>query len=192
MTEHYLACVRSWAIFLPLTGTPPTSGLGSKLIGIFPATQVSFLFIQLSDFFPQTIRLNIPNLGIEDKYRWILEKFGADIDLISKLYSKQKDDPPLGRDQPPVAGQILWARQLFHRIEQPMQLFQQHPKVLQSVGAKPVIRSYNRLAKVLLEFEVLYHRAWLQQVGLFLLFFQGFPWSNGQESLFGHGAMLFM
>ncbi|XP_049624319.1 dynein axonemal heavy chain 5 [Suncus etruscus] len=109
-------------------------------------------------------RLNIPNLGIEDKYRWILEKFGADIDLISKLYSKQKDDPPLGRDQPPVAGQILWARQLFHRIEQPMQLFQQHPKVLQSVGAKPVIRSYNRLAKVLLEFEVLYHRAWLRQV----------------------------
>ncbi|KAJ8789143.1 hypothetical protein J1605_022244 [Eschrichtius robustus] len=108
-------------------------------------------------------RLNIPNLGIDDKYRRILENYGADIDMISKLYTKQKDDPPLARDQPPIAGKILWARQLFHRIQQPMQLFQQHPSVLQTAEAKPVIRSYNRVAKVLLEFEVLYHRAWLQQ-----------------------------
>ncbi|TKC53227.1 hypothetical protein EI555_007550, partial [Monodon monoceros] len=108
-------------------------------------------------------RLDIPNLGIDDKYRRILENYGADIDMISKLYTKQKDDPPLARDQPPIAGKILWARQLFHRIQQPMQLFQQHPSVLQTAEAKPVIRSYNRVAKVLLAFEVLYHRAWLQQ-----------------------------
>ncbi|XP_040833581.1 dynein heavy chain 5, axonemal [Ochotona curzoniae] len=108
-------------------------------------------------------RLNIPNLGIDDKYRLILEKYGADIDMISKLYTKQKYDPPLARDQPPIAGRILWARQLFHRIEQPMKLFQQHPTVLKTPEAKPVIRSYNRMAKVLLEFEVLYHRAWIQQ-----------------------------
>ncbi|XP_012498101.1 PREDICTED: dynein heavy chain 5, axonemal [Propithecus coquereli] len=71
-------------------------------------------------------RLNIPNLGIDNKYRLILENYGADIDMISKLYSKQKYDPPLARDQPPIAGKILWARQLFHRIQQPMQLFQRH------------------------------------------------------------------
>uniref|UniRef100_A0A8D2AUY0 Dynein axonemal heavy chain 5 n=1 Tax=Sciurus vulgaris TaxID=55149 RepID=A0A8D2AUY0_SCIVU len=109
-------------------------------------------------------RLNIPNLGIDDKYRLILESYGADIDMISKLYTKQKYDPPLARDQPPIAGKILWARHLFHRIQQPMQLFQQHPTVLRTAEAKPVIRSYNRVAKVLLEFEVLYHRAWLQQI----------------------------
>lgn len=89
--------------------------------------------------------------------------------MISKLYTKQRYDPPLARDQPPIAGKILWARQLFHRIEQPMQLFQQHPSVLKTPEAKPIIRSYNRMAKILLEFEVLYHRAWLQQVSL--LFF---------------------
>ncbi|XP_005386179.1 PREDICTED: dynein heavy chain 5, axonemal isoform X1 [Chinchilla lanigera] len=109
-------------------------------------------------------RLDIPNLGIDDKYRLILENYGADIDMISKLYMKQKHDPPLARDQPPIAGKILWARQLFHRIQQPMQLFQEHPTVLRTPEAKPVIRSYNRVARVLLEFEVLYHRAWLQQI----------------------------
>uniref|UniRef100_A0A2K5Y215 Dynein axonemal heavy chain 5 n=1 Tax=Mandrillus leucophaeus TaxID=9568 RepID=A0A2K5Y215_MANLE len=109
-------------------------------------------------------RLNIPNLGIDDKYRLILENYGADIDMISKLYTKQKYDPPLARNQPPIAGKILWARQLFHRIQQPMQLFQQHPTVLSTAEAKPIIRSYNRMAKVLLEFEVLFHRAWLRQI----------------------------
>ncbi|XP_048224317.1 dynein axonemal heavy chain 5 [Perognathus longimembris pacificus] len=109
-------------------------------------------------------RLNIPNLGIDDKYQRILENYGADIDMIAKLYTKQKCDPPLARDQPPIAGKILWARQLFHRLEQPMRLFQQHPAVLRTAQAKPVIRAYNRTAKILLEFEVLYHRAWLQQI----------------------------
>uniref|UniRef100_A0A8C6MZK3 Dynein, axonemal, heavy chain 5 n=1 Tax=Mus spicilegus TaxID=10103 RepID=A0A8C6MZK3_MUSSI len=109
-------------------------------------------------------RLNIPNLGIEEKYQIIFQNFATDIDTISKLYTKQKYDPPLARNQPPIAGKILWARQLFHRLEQPMQLFQQHPFVLRTAEAKPVIRSYNRIAKVLLEFEVLYHRAWLQQI----------------------------
>ncbi|XP_054207919.1 dynein axonemal heavy chain 5 isoform X7 [Homo sapiens] len=109
-------------------------------------------------------RLNIPNLGIDDKYQLILENYGADIDMISKLYTKQKYDPPLARNQPPIAGKILWARQLFHRIQQPMQLFQQHPAVLSTAEAKPIIRSYNRMAKVLLEFEVLFHRAWLRQI----------------------------
>ncbi|XP_069898297.1 dynein axonemal heavy chain 5 [Dipodomys merriami] len=108
--------------------------------------------------------LNIPNLGIDDKYRLILENYGADIDMIAKLYTKHKYDPPLARDQPPIAGKILWARQLFRRMERPMQLFQQHPSVLRTAQAKPIIRMYNRTAKILLEFEVLYHRAWLQQI----------------------------
>lgn len=38
---------------------------------------------------------------------------------------KQKLDPPIGRDLPPVAGRILWARQLSSRIRAPMELFQQ-------------------------------------------------------------------
>ncbi|XP_053253117.1 dynein axonemal heavy chain 5 isoform X2 [Podarcis raffonei] len=111
-------------------------------------------------------RLGIPNLGIDEKYKIILQNYGLDIEMVSKLYSKQKNDPPLGRNLPPVAGKILWARQLFHRIQEPMDLFQKHPLVLQTAEAKSIIRNYNRVAKVLLEFEVVYHRAWLQQVHL--------------------------
>uniref|UniRef100_A0A8C4MPB6 Dynein axonemal heavy chain 5 n=1 Tax=Equus asinus asinus TaxID=83772 RepID=A0A8C4MPB6_EQUAS len=140
-----------------------------SIVATIKKKDYNFLDQRKIDFdqdYEEFCKLNIPNLGIDDKYRRVLENYGADIDMIAKLYTKQKCDPPLARDQPPIAGKILWARQLFHRIQQPMQLFQQHPTVLRTAEAKPVIRSYNRVAKVLLEFEVLYHRAWLQQVSL--------------------------
>jgi dynein heavy chain len=39
---------------------------------------------------------------------------------IQKLYERHKLAPPLPRDAPPVAGNIMWARQLLRRIEVPM------------------------------------------------------------------------
>ncbi len=65
---------------------------------------------------------------------------------------------------PRLAGKIAWARQLFRRIQEPMDTFTQHELILQSPDAKRIIKNYNRLAKVLLEFEVLYHRGWMRQV----------------------------
>uniref|UniRef100_A0A8C3CTQ3 Dynein axonemal heavy chain 5 n=1 Tax=Cairina moschata TaxID=8855 RepID=A0A8C3CTQ3_CAIMO len=109
-------------------------------------------------------RLQIPNLGIDEKYQKILQNYGNDIEAICKLYTKQKQNPPLARNLPPIAGKILWARHLFQRIQEPMESFQKHPSVLQTPDGKRVIRSYNKVAKVLMEFEVIYHRGWLQQI----------------------------
>ena len=61
-------------------------------------------------------------------------------------------------------GKISWARQLFRRVQEPMEAFQAHPSILQGVEAKKIIKNYNKLAKTLLEFEVLYHRGWLRQM----------------------------
>ncbi|KAK7469850.1 hypothetical protein BaRGS_00036128, partial [Batillaria attramentaria] len=109
-------------------------------------------------------RLNIPNLGIQEKYQRILQHYSRDVDFVSRIYQKNKADPPVARDLPPVAGKIAWARQLFRRIQEPMEVFQQHPVILQTNEAKKIIKNFNKLAKVLLEFEMLYHRGWLRQV----------------------------
>ncbi|XP_065102327.2 dynein axonemal heavy chain 5 [Paramisgurnus dabryanus] len=109
-------------------------------------------------------RLRIPDLGISEKYQKILLNYGRDIEMVSRMYTKEKADPPIGRDLPPIAGKILWARQLYRRIQEPMDLFQQQPGLLSTPDAKPIIRNYNRLAKALLEFEVLYHQSWMSQV----------------------------
>lgn len=45
-----------------------------------------------------------------------------------------------------------------------MEVFQYHGTILQGSEAKKIVKNYNKIAKVLLEFEMLYHRGWLRQV----------------------------
>uniref|UniRef100_W5KJG3 Dynein axonemal heavy chain 5 n=1 Tax=Astyanax mexicanus TaxID=7994 RepID=W5KJG3_ASTMX len=117
------------------------------------------------EFCKQTTELlSIPDLGIEEKYQKAFQNYSRDIEMVSRIYTKQKMEPPIGRNLPPVAGKILWSRQLYLRIEEPMKLFQQHPNVLATPEAKRIIRNYNRVAKTLVEYEVIYHRGWMSQL----------------------------
>lgn len=69
----------------------------------------------------------------------------------------------------------------------PMEVFQRHGNLLQGSEAKKIVKNYNKIAKVLLEFEMLYHRGWLRQVYkiifnnskfCFLHFYFFFCWSD--------------
>ena len=55
---------------------------------------------------------------------------GLDLETVQLLYEKQKSGPLIVRNSPPVAGNILWARQLMRRIELPMQRFQEHASLM--------------------------------------------------------------
>uniref|UniRef100_A0A8C0B3E1 Dynein axonemal heavy chain 8 n=1 Tax=Buteo japonicus TaxID=224669 RepID=A0A8C0B3E1_9AVES len=94
----------------------------------------------------------------------ILQHFVAELEAIKKLYQIQKDDPPLARNMPPVAGKILWVRQLFRRINEPINYFHKKSNILASPEGKAVVRLYNRIAYVLVEFEVVYHNAWMKEI----------------------------
>ncbi|CAH3041642.1 unnamed protein product [Pocillopora meandrina] len=111
-------------------------------------------------------RLSLDSLKdtIQEKYERILMYYGRDIDTIQKIYQRHRNDPPVAWDLPPIAGKIAWARQMYRRIQEPMEMFQKYPTILQTPEAKKTIKNYNKLAKVLLEFEVLYHQAWMKQV----------------------------
>ena len=109
--------------------------------------------------------LALPNLNFEERYMRILMAYGRDIETISKLYQRNKADPPLPRNWPPIAGRIAWVRQLYRRLADPMEAFSKHPTILQSADAKKLIRQYNKVCGVLLEYEMLYHKeAYLKQV----------------------------
>ena len=101
--------------------------------------------------------------------------FGRDIETIQKIYQRHRNDPPVAWDLPPIAGKIAWARQMYRRIQEPMEMFQKYPTILQTPEAKKIIKNYNKLAKVLLEFEVLYHQAWMQQVNKNFIIWCFFP-----------------
>lgn len=45
-----------------------------------------------------------------------------------------------------------------------MDIFQKHTSCLKTPEAAKIIRNFNQLATVLVEFEILYHNGWLKQV----------------------------
>ncbi|NXM47653.1 DYH8 protein, partial [Gymnorhina tibicen] len=110
--------------------------------------------------------LNMPCLQEETAHTvgCILRHYVAELEATKKLYQAQKDDPPLARNMPPVAGKILWVRQLFRRVNEPISYFHKHSDILTSPEGKAVVQSYNKLAYVLVEFEVVYHTAWMKEM----------------------------
>ena len=49
-------------------------------------------------------KLQLPNIGLNEKYARILQQYSKDLDLVAKIYQKYSKEPPIPRDLPPVAG----------------------------------------------------------------------------------------
>ena len=63
-----------------------------------------------------------------------------------------------------ISGKIYWSRQLFRKIDEPMQIFKSKNDLLKSNEAKRIVKNYNRMASALLEFELTYHKTWFKAV----------------------------
>ena len=101
---------------------------------------------------------------LDSKYMVIFHNYGLDLETVQKLYEKHKQVPPMSRNSPPVAGNIKWARQLLRRIEEPMRKFQANKNIMTTKESKKIIRTYNKVARALIEFETLWHYAWTKSI----------------------------
>ncbi|XP_070784429.1 dynein axonemal heavy chain 5 [Enoplosus armatus] len=101
-------------------------------------------------------------LDLKQHYLLLLQRYSRELELLRKTYQRQRDRPPTGRNLPPVAGRILWCRQLFRKIEAPMLILKRKLDVLKGPEMTKVIRSYNKTAVVLLQYEVLHLQGWSQ------------------------------
>ena len=109
-------------------------------------------------------RLRLPPVQVSTKYPLILEKFKRDLLFVQESYNKHKHNPPSLRNLPRVASSIAWSRQLYEHISKPVQLFKKLPGLLNIPEARKVIYSYNRLAQVLVEYELVHLRNWQHRV----------------------------
>lgn len=57
---------------------------------------------------------------------------------MDELFQKHKENPPLHKNHPPVAGSIFWERSLFHRIKHTIIRFQSMEEMMQSEMGKHV------------------------------------------------------
>eukprot|EP00854_Cymbomonas_tetramitiformis_P002070 gene2070-2767_t len=101
---------------------------------------------------------------LDDKYLVIFQNYGLDLDAVQKLYEKHKHSPHLVRDAPPVAGNIMWSRQLLRRIEEPMKKFSKDKGITLSKESRRIVKTYNRVASTLIEFEMLWYQGWVKSI----------------------------
>ena len=94
----------------------------------------------------------------------IFHNYGLDLETVQRLYEKQKQQPPTVRNAPPVTASIMWARQLMRRIEGPMKHFQENEQLMMTKESKKIVKTYNRIARTIVEFETLWHLAWSKSI----------------------------
>ncbi|KAI3374766.1 hypothetical protein L3Q82_021323, partial [Scortum barcoo] len=111
-------------------------------------------------------RLNLPCLDTEisNILGLILQHYASEVEFVKKLYDKQRNDPPLSRNMPPVAGRIAWCRHLYKKIEEPISYIKKNSDILRSPEGEEVVKMYNQTAAVLVDFECVYHRAWMEEM----------------------------
>lgn len=74
-------------------------------------------------------KLNLDCLNLNERYLEALEMFQNEIGDLRDRYNEERQNPLVPRNMPPVAGRIMWIRQLYARIEEPMNIFKTKCKV---------------------------------------------------------------
>lgn len=120
----------------------------------------------------------IPLNRMEEKYDRVLKYCEREVDRMMKLFRRERENPPLPREFPPIAGRVKWSRALHAHLED----------LARSVGAHPVLRSlpytselmrrYNSVSAVLKAYEKDLKIAWMSHdVGFsFSLIFLNFDY----------------
>lgn len=86
--------------------------------------------------------------------------YEREIEDVRDRYNEDRSDPPIPRNIPSISGRILWIRQLYKRVEAPMNVFKSHPRVLTYEPMQKCIKIYNALIGVFIHYELIYHKAW--------------------------------
>ena len=108
--------------------------------------------------------MQLPCLDTLSKWKYAVSLFVKDMQFVQSQYNEHKHNPPLARNLPPVSGKIAWSRQLYRRISGPVEVFQQIPELMQLPATRKAIKSYNRLAQVLVEYEIVFLQIWTRQI----------------------------
>ena len=111
-------------------------------------------------------RLQLPCLDILGKWKYVVGLFIKDLQFVEREYNEHKEKPPLARNFPPISGKIAWSRQLYRRISAPITVFQKNQQLMQLPETRKAIKHYNRLARVLVEYELIFLQMWTKEIGV--------------------------
>ncbi|KAG5844641.1 hypothetical protein ANANG_G00164650 [Anguilla anguilla] len=100
------------------------------------------------------------NKKMMKKFCDILAQYCKEVDIINELFEQNKDNPPLSKNQPPVAGAIYWERSLFSRIKHTIVHFLDVPEMLESEEGRAAKDRYLEVAKTMKDYEMNKFESW--------------------------------
>lgn len=139
-------------------------------VGFEDCANVESMF-KLLAIFGNLVNRPLIAIDFDSKYPKLLDTYDIELDTAKRIFDKQMEDTkrlgyaPVHRYQPPVAGQLEWARELRLRIQKPRQQLQliDHPSML-SEQADIVYRKYDQMLGLISEFEKKIYSEWVASV----------------------------
>ncbi|XP_019908369.3 dynein heavy chain 10, axonemal [Esox lucius] len=106
------------------------------------------------------------NNQMMQKFNDILAQYCKEVDIINGTFLNCKDNPPLDKNQPPVAGAIYWERSLFYRIKDTIIRFQEVPDMLESKLGKAAKAKYLEVGTCMKEYDQKKYERWREETEL--------------------------
>jgi dynein heavy chain len=63
------------------------------------------------------------NQQINDRYTDILQRYTEELEMTHAIFERHREHPPIYKNYPPVAGAVMWARDLYQRAKKPILRF---------------------------------------------------------------------
>ncbi|XP_046389607.1 dynein axonemal heavy chain 5 [Ischnura elegans] len=95
----------------------------------------------------------IPLSHMDEKYDRVLKYCEKEVDRILKMFRRQRDDPPLPRYFPPIAGRIKWVRSLKSHLEDMVESISSHPVLRVLPTTSELLRKHTAVCATLTTYE---------------------------------------
>lgn len=100
------------------------------------------------------------NRQMMEKYQDILMQYTKELETLESQFQQRKDNPPLYKHHPPVAGAIAWARSLYLRAKKTILRFREMNDLLRSPLGEEVKERYLVFARAIDAYIKALHAEW--------------------------------
>ena len=102
---------------------------------------------------------------LNDKYVKIVDDYENEVEIVRKVYMREKESPSLAKNTPNIAGRIQWVRLLISKVMDPATRLQQDvPTLFDSKVGKALMKSVNKLLIILTEYDQIWCQRWLNSI----------------------------
>ncbi|CAH0703218.1 unnamed protein product [Spodoptera exigua] len=100
---------------------------------------------------------------LSEKYDRVLRYCEKEVDKITKMFKRQREDPPLPRNYSPVAGRIKWSRCLMHNMTETVESVCAHPVLRALPASADMMRKYSNTRSLIHNYEETMKAVWMNQ-----------------------------